>query len=294
MADTDTDTPIQDVADTAFWIAHYRAEETARPDALFKDPLASVLAGERGRRIAREMPMAHMTRWQAVVRTCIIDAYVRAAVAGGVDTVLNLGAGLDTRPYRMDLPATLRWIEVDQANVIAFKTERLASYTPRCTIERHAVDLADGAARRALLERVSASARRILVLTEGVVPYLSIAEAGALADDLRQQANIVGWIVDYHSRRVMKYRALKMSRKIRNAPFRFTPDDWHGFYASHGWRTKEARYLPEEGQRLGRPFPAPLWMRLLMGVGRRLAPPSRRDELSKGAGYVLLEPAPRG
>lgn len=41
-----TDTPIENVSDTAFWVAHYRALETKRPDALFHDPLAGVLAGE--------------------------------------------------------------------------------------------------------------------------------------------------------------------------------------------------------------------------------------------------------
>ena len=48
--------PIQNVADTAFGVAHYRAEETDRPDALFKDPLARTLAGEQGREIAQRMP----------------------------------------------------------------------------------------------------------------------------------------------------------------------------------------------------------------------------------------------
>jgi O-methyltransferase involved in polyketide biosynthesis len=41
-----TDTLIENVSDTAFWIAHYRAVESARPDALFRDPLAALLAGE--------------------------------------------------------------------------------------------------------------------------------------------------------------------------------------------------------------------------------------------------------
>ncbi|MDE3110116.1 MAG: class I SAM-dependent methyltransferase, partial [Acidobacteriota bacterium] len=49
---------MQHVSDTAFWVAHYRAIEGERPDALFHDPLAGVLAGERGRNIAEHMPMS--------------------------------------------------------------------------------------------------------------------------------------------------------------------------------------------------------------------------------------------
>jgi O-methyltransferase involved in polyketide biosynthesis len=59
------------------------------------------------------MPGRFLTAWAVVVRTCIIDDYIRTAVEGGVDTILNLGCGLDTRPYRMDLPKSLLWIEAD-------------------------------------------------------------------------------------------------------------------------------------------------------------------------------------
>src|SRR5215831_5539603 len=104
---------IEDVSDTAFWIAHIRAAESRLPGALFDDRLAARLAGERGREIAAGMPMSRMIAWTVVIRTCIIDDYIKSALAHGIDTVLNLGAGLDTRPYRMALPRTLRWVEAD-------------------------------------------------------------------------------------------------------------------------------------------------------------------------------------
>jgi O-methyltransferase involved in polyketide biosynthesis len=46
---------IGNVSDTAFWVAHHRALESERADALFRDPLAGILAGDRGRQIAKEM-----------------------------------------------------------------------------------------------------------------------------------------------------------------------------------------------------------------------------------------------
>ena len=76
---------IANVSDTAFWVAHYRAVETDRPDALFRDPLARVLAGERGKEIAEEMPLSFFTRWAIVIRTCIIDEYIHFALKQGID-----------------------------------------------------------------------------------------------------------------------------------------------------------------------------------------------------------------
>ena len=104
---------IEHVSDTALWVAAYRAMESERSDALFHDRFASILTGDKGLRMARWAKASRYTKWSVVIRTCIIDSYVQALVAEGVDTVLNLGAGLDARPYRMSLPESLSWIEID-------------------------------------------------------------------------------------------------------------------------------------------------------------------------------------
>jgi O-methyltransferase involved in polyketide biosynthesis len=80
-----------------------------------------------------------------------------------VSTILNLGAGLDTRPYRMELPESLRWIEVDHPHVIELKEASLSGETPRCRLERVKLDLADVDARRTLLDEVAAQSKKILV-----------------------------------------------------------------------------------------------------------------------------------
>ena len=92
---------IQNVSDTAFMVAGFRASETERADALFRDPLAAKLAGDHGCTILTALPRRYVGEWTVVIRTVIIDALLRQAIADGVDTILNLGAGLDTRPYRM-------------------------------------------------------------------------------------------------------------------------------------------------------------------------------------------------
>src|SRR6476661_5652178 len=94
---------IENVSDTSLWVAYYRAKESERPDALFKDPLAKVLIGERGKQIAEGLAfrLGQYTEYSVITRTLIIDEYINEAVKEGVDTIINLGAGMDTRPYRM-------------------------------------------------------------------------------------------------------------------------------------------------------------------------------------------------
>jgi len=275
-----TDTLIEHVSDTAFWIAHYRALESERPDALFHDPLAGLLAGDRGRQIARAMPRPMMTAWAVVIRTCIIDDYVRFAI---------LGAGLDTRPYRMNLLNSLVWVEVDYPDVIEFKEKRLSVEIPQCQLARVKLDLANLSERRQMLASAHARSKKMLVLTEGVVPYLSIEEGGSLADDLRTLDHTCYWVAEYFSPEVIRYRERLMGQKMHNAPFRFKPKDWFGFFAEHGWHPKETRYLAEEARRLHRSIQLPFLSRVILTVRGVLASNERRVAFRRSVAYVMFE-----
>src|SRR2546421_6734713 len=105
--------PLASVSDTARWVAMYRAMESERPDALFHDPYARRLAGPAGAQILAAMPQGRRWAWPMIVRTAVMDEIVmRLVTEQGVDTVLNLAAGLDARAYRLDLPQELHWIDV--------------------------------------------------------------------------------------------------------------------------------------------------------------------------------------
>ena len=212
---------IQNVSDTAFMVAGFRALESERPKPLFRDPLAAKLIGEHGKKILATVPRHFAGGWSVVIRTVIIDDYIRQAIAAGVDTILNLGAGLDTRPYRIELPSSLRWIEVDFPHMIELKEARLAGEKPSCRLERIKLDLTDRALRRQLFADVSAGAGKMLVLTEGVIPYLTNDDVAELADELRQVEKIGFWITDYFSPEAIRFGEKMRARFMRNAPFQF-------------------------------------------------------------------------
>jgi methyltransferase (TIGR00027 family) len=283
------DSPIAHVADTAFWVATFRADEGERADALFRDPLAAKLVAGRGRAIAERMADGGLVAWSVVMRTLIIDELIATAIAAGVDSVLNLGAGLDTRPYRLPLPADLLWTEVDFADTITFKQERLSGEQPRCRLRQVAIDLGDADKRRALLSEVNASAEKVLVLTEGVIPYLETSAVAKLAQDLCQQSQFAACIVDYSSPHMRTFlRRTRHRQQLKRAPFKFRTNDWHGFFKAAGWQAKDIRYLAETGIRLRRLPPLPWWR----FVETLLMSRSRRRQLRQGTGYVLLEKCP--
>ena len=97
--------PIENVSDTARWVAFYRAMETERPDAVFRDPYARRLAGPEGERMVDEMPRGRTTAWAMITRTAVFDEIILDFVRQQqIDLVLNLAAGLDARPWRLALP----------------------------------------------------------------------------------------------------------------------------------------------------------------------------------------------
>src|SRR5471030_1487348 len=113
---------MRNISDTARWVATYRADESERPDAVFKDPFARRLAGDLGAQIVAQIRKGGTDHsWALVARTYALDRFVVEQVAQGVDMVVNLAAGLDTRPYRMNLPASLKWVEVDLPGILDYK-----------------------------------------------------------------------------------------------------------------------------------------------------------------------------
>src|SRR5215472_16785413 len=153
---------IRHISDTARWAAVYRARETERKNPLFRDPFARRLAGERGEQIAKATPFHEKHSWSWVTRTYLFDSIIREQVAQGADMVVNLAAGLDARPYRMQLPSSLKWIEVDLPEILAYKEELLKAEKPACTLERVLADLSNTEVRRSLLGSLAGEGTKAL------------------------------------------------------------------------------------------------------------------------------------
>jgi methyltransferase (TIGR00027 family) len=226
---------IRHVSDTALMVAACRALETARADGLVRDPFAERLAGPRGEAILRGI-----TGWQLMcfgigVRTRFLDDLVIETIAReGIEVVLSVGAGLDTRPWRLELPADLRWIEADFPEMLSYKTRAMAGEEPRCRLERVAADVTDQAQRAALF--AAAAGVPTLMITEGLLMYLAGAAVEALAADAARHG-IRRWLLDSSALDLARMMGWDAGRSIENVR---APDHLQGAalldaIRSNGW-----------------------------------------------------------
>ncbi len=285
---------MRDISDTARWVAYYRALETDRADAVFRDPYARALAGDRGEKIAKAQKFMDQNAWSFVARTVLFDRFITEAVRGGADLVVNLAAGLDTRPYRMDLPKTLRWVEVDLPGILDYKEGILKGAAPVCALERVRLDLSDQTARRALFARLGASSSRAVIVTEGLLIYLSQAEVASFGRDLASVPPFHTWITDLASPALVKVMIARGGDMIAaaGAPFKFAPPEGPNFFVPLGWKPVQVASMLKTARRLNR---LPFFLKMISFLPWPEKPPpslpwSAVCVLQRG----LSEPSPAG
>lgn len=276
---------IRHVSDTALWVAMYRAIESERPDALFRDPLARRMAGPRGEAIMRSLPFAESLGWTMIVRTRIIDDLIARCIADGTRTVINLGAGLDTRAFRLDLPKGLRWFDVDLPQMIDHRLTYLQGEPPVCEHAHLAVDLRSTGA----CDTVRAAARDAggpaLVVSEGLLVYLAPREVERIATQLHGEPAMRWWLTDLVTPLLSRMVGTFWQSALAGAPFCFAPANDSAFFEPFGWRERDYRSIWDESIRLERSVPfASFW-----SAFGRLALPDLQDAVSRISGVVLLE-----
>jgi len=271
---------LRNISDTALWVACYRARESERPDALFCDPFARRLAGPRGEKIAQELEKGQRYEWPYVSRTLRFDQIISQQVQQGADMVINLAAGLDTRPYRMELPASLKWVEVDLPAMIEYKEEILAAEKPRCALERVKLDLSDVPARRTLFQRLGAAAKKVVIVAEGLLVYLTREENISLAQDMAAQPSFREWAIDLCSPGLLKMLQQNLGALEKaGSPLKFGPEEGPEFFTPAGWKPVEVYSMLKTAAKIKR---LPFFLRLVS-----LLPESKGRQGSRPWGGVV-------
>lgn len=160
-----------------------RARETARPEGLFSDPYAAAFVAaappifEDGPDSDDDPELAALEaafEEAVVVRTRFFDEFGADATRDGCTQAVLVGAGLDTRAFRLDWPIALRLFELDTSQVLAFKDRVLSAQgaMPRCQRIIVPADLEQGDWSARLIDAGFDRSHRTAWIVEGVMPYL--------------------------------------------------------------------------------------------------------------------------
>lgn len=172
----------------------------------------------------RKMKFIGRDRRTVTFRAKKLDEWTMRFVARNPDAlVLHLACGLDSRAFRLPLPAGVQWIDVDQPDVVELR-EKL--YEPR---DGYRV-IATSVTEQAWFDAVPAD-RPTLVIAEGLTPYLQ------RADGLTMLRRLTGHLphgeLTFDAVLPWTLRIAKYSRLVRTTG------------ASFGWAVGDPRSLEE-------------------------------------------------
>ena len=231
-----------EVGRIALIMAAKRAIETDRPDRLFTDPWAHRLAGT-------ELPTLK-ARWHhqygdqyehesqirsrfVAVRTRFFDDFLMG-LNGTCPQVVILGAGLDTRAFRLPWATGTQVYEIEQPQVMQYKNTLLQDTVAQCDRHPIAINLQHNWVPLLLGQGYQASTPS-LWLMEGLLMYLSVAAVHPLLQNIATLSAPGSWLgADLISTQSL-HVGLAQGDRVRKY-WQFGTDDPVQLLAPYGWR----------------------------------------------------------
>lgn len=223
------------VSDTAKVMAAVRAYESKREDALFIDPFAEKLAGQEVMENMMTAIKQHEDKGTSIgrVRTRFLDDFLLANIVN-IRQVVLLGAGLDARAFRLELPSDLHFYEVDQDNVILYKNNILANDTPGCVRHCIATDLMELEWFNLLLEQGFQPEEPTFWILEGLMYYLTDERAKLLMS----QINDLSAMGSYLGCDLINDAKCNDESEYLSTMWQFSCNEPEDFLAEYGWQAK--------------------------------------------------------
>jgi methyltransferase (TIGR00027 family) len=254
-------TPFQNpLAYTALFVAAARAAESERPDQLFEDRFASLLAGDVGRQIfhaAKDRGIrTDLTADYIAIRTRFIDDALWQSFATGIRQIVIVAAGLDARAFRLHWPEGTTCFEIDTSEVMEFKENVLATAAAASKCNRIVVPIDLRNDWPAALCSAGFDDRKPTIwLVEGLLQYLAESEVRSLLTAVSALAtNESVLIADLPSGSFLRSpytKHLLDKAAAGGVSISFGADEPESFFSEFGWLT-ECHQLGEPGANFGR------------------------------------------
>jgi methyltransferase (TIGR00027 family) len=250
------------LASTASWIAAVRAREQERADRLFSDPWAAWLAGEEGW-LWRERTTGGKDENEVglVIRTRFFDDFLlRVVREHPVRQVVLVGAGMDTRAFRLAWPAQTHLFELDLPQLFERKELLLSAARAVSTCQRQIVNVdLRGRWRKALLHAGFDPGKQSVWLMEGLLFYLPEERVAHLFEDVTTLSAAGSWLgCEVKNAQMLTSAGTRgwiETLKQEGAPWISCMDHPESFLAEYGWSATVIQ-PGEDGAHFGRwPFP---------------------------------------
>ncbi len=230
--------PVWSSEDTARLTAAFRSIEMERERPLLVDPWSPLLAGDKGYQLVQRFPGQADSATGSIIRSLLVDEILEKLIGDGAcDHVLCVGAGYDTRPYRLALPSNFRWTEFDLPDLIQRKTRLLDAVKPNCRVDRFDGQLFTPQ----FLQKILAESRRVAVIMEGFLIYQHRELVDQIARTLTKCPNIECWVTDLASSFMRRQFNLETQRnpKLNGINWRFAPEDPAISFRELGWEIRQ-------------------------------------------------------
>lgn len=235
------------LAGTARWTAAQRARESARPDRLFNDPLAVILAGPEGAEMLRlseqENPQSKQAEEYLAVRTRYFDDFITRSANEQRKQIVLIAAGMDSRAFRLPLSSATAFYELDQPALLDLKQDLLNKNNFHSPIRRTPVPANFQQDWLSALDQAGFQAEIPSVwLVEGLLYYLEEAHVRQLLQNISSRAasgSALGADLASASffRSPWTQKALEVMRS-RGIPWLSGSDNPEALFAEHGWQVQ--------------------------------------------------------
>ncbi len=206
------------ISNTAYYCCGVRMLDAEHPRSLCNDVFAKRFMDARGMQIFAPFKSEKMPNISNTVRCYIIDEAIRSQIAEHPNSmIISIGAGFDSRPYRI---AGGEWIEIDEPQIIEYKNEKLPIAECANKLTRISIDFAN----ETLVEKLTAFRKHqnIIIVIEGVFMYL---ENPAIESTIKQLQTLFPkhiLLCDLMTKKMFDQFAQSVHNKLVAAGARFT------------------------------------------------------------------------
>lgn len=237
------------VSKTAYYTLGVRVADAAAPRPLCGDRFASTFFDEEARQVWERFKDFHNPNASTAVRHRCIDDLLRAELSRQPDArVVVIGAGFDTRAYRLDGG---RWLEVDEPVILSRKDALLPAASAKNPLERVSIEFAT----ESLADRLAPyqDTRRTHVVIEGVFMYLTHAQRQQLLETLQRLFPHHALYCDLMQRTFVERYSQKLGEAIAEMGARFQDltDDPEAVFLREGYSVASATSIPLLAAELG-------------------------------------------